>query len=74
MIVAEALRRAGVPDRAQVLEQVRQLRDFEGVSGLINFDPTGERVNAPVGLYRVHKTDQGLEMGYLGITSELLPL
>jgi len=74
MIVAEALRRAGVPDRARVLEEVRKLQNFEGVSGRVNFDPTGERIDAPVSFYRVRKTDKGLEMGYVGVTPELLPL
>jgi ABC-type branched-subunit amino acid transport system substrate-binding protein len=74
MIIAEALHRAGTPDRAKILAEVRQMRDFAGVSGLINFDPTGERRGAPIGFYQVRKTDQGRVMEYLGTTLELLPL
>ena len=79
MIIAQAVARAarairgGVPDRASVLQQVRSLRGFEGVTGPVSFDPTGERIGAPVSLYRVQKTGEGLEMRYLGITSDLLP-
>lgn len=74
MIIAEALRRAGQPDRKQILKEVRQLRDFQGVSGLINFDPTGERVGAPISFYHVVKADTDRRMEYLGTTLELLPM
>lgn len=73
MIVAEALRRAGEPDRRRVLAEVRGLRDYQGVSGLVNFSPTGERVGAPISFYHVVKTEQGRMMEYLGTTLELLP-
>lgn len=73
MIIAEALRRAGTPDRAKILAEVRHLRDFAGVSGLVNFDATGERIGAPIGFYQVRKTEQGRVMDYLGTTLELLP-
>jgi branched-chain amino acid transport system substrate-binding protein len=73
MIVAEALRRAGVVDRARVLAEVRNLGEYQGISGPVRFDPTGERVGAPASFYKVRQTADGLDMGYLGITSELLP-
>jgi branched-chain amino acid transport system substrate-binding protein len=72
MIIAEALRRAGVADRERVLEEARKLSDFQGVTGLINFDSTGERIDAPISFYRVRKTEHGREMQYLGTTTELL--
>ncbi|MCK6626470.1 MAG: branched-chain amino acid ABC transporter substrate-binding protein [Anaerolineae bacterium] len=74
MIVAEALRRAGGPDRRRILAEVRSLRDYQGVSGLVNFSPTGERVGAPISFYHVVKTEQGRVMEYLGTTLELLPV
>lgn len=74
MIVAEALRRAGTPDRGRILAEVRSLRDYQGVSGLINFGPTGERVGAPISFYHVVKKESGRVMEYLGTTLELLPL
>lgn len=73
MIVAEALRRAGVVDRARVFTEVKNLGEYQGVSGPVRFDATGERVGAPASFYRVVKTDEGREMNYLGITSDLLP-
>jgi dTDP-4-amino-4,6-dideoxygalactose transaminase/ABC-type branched-subunit amino acid transport system substrate-binding protein len=73
MIVAEALRRAGGPDRRRILVEVRNLRDYQGVSGLINFSPTGERAGAPISFYHVVKSEQGRMMAYLGTTLELLP-
>jgi len=74
MIIAEALRRVERPDRSKILEAVRNLRDFQGVSGLINFDPTGERVGAPIGFYHVAKSGEERTMEYVGTTLELLPL
>lgn len=74
MIIAGALRRAGRPDRAAILAEVRNLRDFQGVSGLVNFDSTGERVNSPIGFYQVRKVNNERVMTYLGVTTELLPL
>jgi branched-chain amino acid transport system substrate-binding protein len=73
MIVAEALKRAGVADRARVLEEVQNMAEYQGVSGPVSFDSTGERIGAPVSFYQVRKRDEGREMGYLGITSDLLP-
>ena len=72
MLIAQAVRLSGVPDRARVLEEVRNVRDFQGVSGIINFDQTGERIDAPISCYRVAKTKKGREMEYLGTFLELL--
>jgi branched-chain amino acid transport system substrate-binding protein len=72
MIIGEALRRVGNNNRKRILEEVAQLRDFQGVSGLINFDAMGEREDAPISFYQVRKADQGRSMEYLGTTLELL--
>jgi branched-chain amino acid transport system substrate-binding protein len=73
MIIAEALKRAGVADRARVLAEVQSMGEHAGVSGPVRFDKAGERVGAPASFYKVRQTEDGLDMGYLGITSELLP-
>jgi branched-chain amino acid transport system substrate-binding protein len=72
MLIAQALRFSGHADRARVLEWVRNVSDFQGVSGIINFDQTGERIDAPISCYRVAKTEKGREMEYLGTFLELL--
>jgi ABC-type branched-subunit amino acid transport system substrate-binding protein len=72
MIVAEALKRAGGVDRVRVLDEVQNMAEYQGVSGPVRFDTTGERVGAPASFYQVRKTDEGREMDYLGITSDLL--
>lgn len=72
MLIAEALRQAGEPDRAAVLRALRGLRDFAGVSGTVNFSPTGERINAPVSFYHVIRHGDEREMDYLGTTVDLL--
>ncbi len=74
MLLAEAIRRAGRPDRAAVLAALRSLGEYHGVTGTIRFDASGERLDAPVSFYQVRLTDAGREMSYLGMTSELLPV
>ena len=74
MIIAQALKRDGEADRARILEAVRNLHDFQGVSGLINFEANGERVGAPIGFYQVRKANEERTMAYVGTTLELLPL
>jgi branched-chain amino acid transport system substrate-binding protein len=71
MIFADATRRVGA-DRARVLDAVRHLRDYQGVSGTVAFDATGERVGAPVGFYRVEKRGEARVMAYLGVMEDLL--
>jgi branched-chain amino acid transport system substrate-binding protein len=73
MLIAEALRRVRVPDRRRILDAVRALREFPGVSGPITFTETGERLNAGIGFYRVrgHK-DGGREMEFLGRTADFV--
>lgn len=74
MLIAEAVRRVGRADRGKILAAVRHLRDYHGVSGLINFDEQGERVGAPIGFYHVSHSAGGRTMDYVGTTLELLPL
>ncbi|MFN8497943.1 MAG: branched-chain amino acid ABC transporter substrate-binding protein [Anaerolineae bacterium] len=73
MLLAEAIRRAGRPDRAAVLAALRDLGAYDGVTGRIRFDASGERLDAPISFYQVRLTAGGREMHYLGMTSELLP-
>lgn len=71
-IFGELLRTAPEPTRAAVLDGLRELEPFDGASGRISFDGTGERVETPIGLYRVHQTEEGRKPEYLGRTSDLL--
>ena len=61
------------PDRAAVLAALRDLGAYDGVTGRIRFDASGERLDAPISFYQVRLTAGGREMHYLGMTSELLP-
>jgi len=40
MIIVEALRKAGSPDRVKVRDAIENLQGFVGVSGIFNFSPT----------------------------------
>jgi branched-chain amino acid transport system substrate-binding protein len=42
IVALDAMKRAGVKDRAAIMEAVRQTRDFEGVAGTFNFDENGD--------------------------------
>src|SRR5690606_25990038 len=41
-VVIDAIRRAGVKDRAKVLEALRNTKDFEGALGTWSFDENGD--------------------------------
>lgn len=43
-VVAQAIEKAGGTDRAKVAEEIRNTKDFNGVSGSITFDKDGNRV------------------------------
>ena len=43
-VVAKAIEKAGSTDRAKVVEEIRNTKDFNGVSGSITFDKEGNRV------------------------------
>lgn len=72
MMVVEALRRAAEPTRAGVLEAFRAMDAYEGITGTVRFDPTGERLDAPVSFYRVEMVDGERAMAYQGVTTDLV--
>jgi branched-chain amino acid transport system substrate-binding protein len=45
MVVADAIKRAGAADAQKTSDALRTTKDFKGITGLINFDKTGDRVN-----------------------------
>jgi branched-chain amino acid transport system substrate-binding protein len=67
-LLIDALRRAGTPNRAAILQQVSATQGFAGASGSITFSPTGERLNPVIDCYVV---EQG-SLRFLGATSDLL--
>jgi branched-chain amino acid transport system substrate-binding protein len=73
MLIAEAVTRAGSTDRDAVLRAFRELDGSAGVTGTLRFGPTGERLDAPVSLYKVVLREEGRYMEYLGTTTELCP-
>ena len=74
MMVADAIRRAGNTSREAVLAAFLSQEHYEGITGTVQFDPTGERLDAPVSFYRVRKTGDSRIMEYQGLTSELTSL
>ena len=54
-ILLDAIHRAGKKDRLAVLEAMRQTKDFQGVTGVTNFDSKGDNQNAFIGIYKVHQ-------------------
>ena len=54
-IMLDAIRRAGKKDRLAVLEAMRQTKDFQGVTGVTNFDSKGDNENAFIGIYQVRQ-------------------
>lgn len=71
MMVVDAIRRADDTSREAVLAAFISQDRYDGITGTVKFDPTGERLNAPVSFYRVRKTGDGRIMEYQGLTSEL---
>ena len=71
MLVAQAVLKAGSTDRARVLSAFREIDGSSGVTGVINFDLTGERRDAPISLYKVNLVDGSRRMDYLGTTTDL---
>ncbi len=65
-LVIDAIRRAGVADRAKVLEMVTATKDFKGVTGVTSFDAFGDTRNQTISIYAVKNgswTYQGLAWG-----------
>lgn len=51
-LLASAIRRAGAPTRAGVLEAVRTMPPYQGLDDEIAFDADGERIAPRLGVYR----------------------
>lgn len=52
-VLIEAIRRAGKKDREAVLAQMRTLKDFPGILGLVNFDEKGDAIGKSVGIFKM---------------------
>lgn len=52
-VLIEAIRRAGKNDREAVLAQMKSMKDFKGILGLINFDEKGDAVGKSVGIFKI---------------------
>ncbi|MGH7197225.1 MAG: branched-chain amino acid ABC transporter substrate-binding protein [Candidatus Omnitrophota bacterium] len=52
-VLIDAIRRAGQKDRAAVLRELRDTRDFPGVLGPINFDEKGDVIGKSIGVFKV---------------------
>lgn len=61
-IVIEAIRRAGTANRQAILEAMHQIKDFQGVTGITNFDEKGDNLNQFIGVFKV---EQG-KLKYVG--------
>jgi branched-chain amino acid transport system substrate-binding protein len=72
MLVVEAIRRAERPTRDAVLDAFLAMNDFEGITGKVRFSEEGERLDAPVSLYRVEKVDGERVMAYQGLTTDIV--
>jgi branched-chain amino acid transport system substrate-binding protein len=68
-LLIAALVQAMQPDRQRVLETVRRMPDFAGVTGPIQFEPNGDRQDPQVSIWRV---EQG-QMRLLGLARDLIP-
>jgi len=61
-LLAAAIRRAGAPTRAGVLEAIRSMPPYAGLDGAIAFDARGERIAPHLGVYRW----DGSQMRFVG--------
>ena len=61
-IVISAIQRAGATNRQAVLKEVRETKDFPGVTGITNFDEKGDNQNQFIGIFKV---EQG-KLKYIG--------
>lgn len=53
IVALEAVKRAGVKDRAKILEAVRNTKNFEGVAGKFSFDDNGDTTRTDMGAFVV---------------------
>ncbi|MFN8453117.1 MAG: branched-chain amino acid ABC transporter substrate-binding protein [Anaerolineae bacterium] len=68
-LLIAALARAGRLDRERVRQEVAAMRDFVGVTGPVQFDAHGDRLDPQVSLWRV----EGGQMRLLGLAGNLIP-
>lgn len=54
-ILIEAIRRAGQKDREAVLAEMKKMKDYPGILGVVNFDEKGDAVGRSVGVFKVEK-------------------
>jgi branched-chain amino acid transport system substrate-binding protein len=54
-ILIEAMRRAGKKDREAVLAEMKKMKDYPGILGIVNFDANGDAVGRSVGVFKVEK-------------------
>jgi branched-chain amino acid transport system substrate-binding protein len=66
-LLIAAITQAGRPDRQRVLEAMRNMPDFIGVTGPIQFEPNGDRQNPQVSIWRVERG----QMRMLGLAGKL---
>ncbi len=52
-VLIEAIRRAGKNDREAVLAEMKKIKDYPGILGVINFDEKGDAVGKSVGVFKV---------------------
>lgn len=53
MVVVDAIKKAGVNDRGQILEAVRATKDFPGITGTFSFDENGDPTRTELAGYGV---------------------
>jgi branched-chain amino acid transport system substrate-binding protein len=51
-VIAEAIKRAGGPDKAKIVEEVAKT-DYNGVTGRIQFDEKGDIKGGAISMFRV---------------------
>ena len=54
-VLIEAIRRAGKNDREAVLGQMKTMKDYPGILGVINFDEKGDAIGKSVGVFKIQK-------------------
>ncbi len=52
-LLIEAVRRAGRNDREAVLAEMKKIKDYPGMLGVINFDEHGDAIGQSVGVFKV---------------------
>jgi len=67
-LLIEAIRRAKAVDRARVLSEFRNIKEFSGATGKISFDQNGDLIDPEIGLYQC---ENGLRK-YLGQIREVV--